>query len=132
LPAILAHELAHARHHDLAWNLAAHLASIAMWFHPMAWRLRSAHASACDAVSDAVAADYLGDVASYGRTLARLALGAASPTPAHVLAMARTSDVRRRLDALHRRVFGRSLGWRRVGPALLAVGLLSAVIGGLG
>src|SRR5262249_32801242 len=32
LPAILAHELAHARNHDLAWNLAAHLASIVLWF----------------------------------------------------------------------------------------------------
>ncbi len=78
LPAILAHELAHARHHDLAWNLASHLATIALWFHPLAWRLRSAHAAACDAVSDAVAADFLGDVASYGRALARLAVAAAS------------------------------------------------------
>ena len=41
LPAILAHELAHARHHDLAWNLAAHLASVVLWFHPLAWRIRS-------------------------------------------------------------------------------------------
>ena len=81
LPAILAHELAHARNHDLAWNLAAHLASIVLWFHPLAWRMRSAHAAACDAVSDAVAADYLGDVASYGRTLARLAVRAASSGP---------------------------------------------------
>ena len=105
LPAILAHELAHARHHDLAWNLAAHLASIALWFHPLAWRMRSAHAAACDAVSDSVAAGYLGDVVSYGRTLARLAVRAARPAPANVLAMARTSDVRRRLDALNRRVF---------------------------
>ena len=82
LRAILAHELAHARNHDLAWNLAAHLASIVLWFHPLAWRIRAAHAAACDAVCDAVAADLLGDVASYGRTLARLALRAAWPAPA--------------------------------------------------
>ena len=63
LRAILAHELAHARNHDLAWNLAAHLASILLWFHPLAWRIRAAHAAACDAVCDAVAADLLGDVA---------------------------------------------------------------------
>jgi hypothetical protein len=105
LPAILAHELAHARNHDLAWNLGAHLASIVLWFHPLAWRIRAVHAAACDAVSDAVAADYLGDVASYGRTLARLAVEASSPAPAHVLAMARTSEVWRRLDALNRQVF---------------------------
>ncbi len=103
-----------------------------LWFHPLAWRIRAAHAAACDAVSDAVAADYLGDVVSYGRTLARLALGAARPTPAHVLAMARTSDVLRRLDALNRRVFRTPLGWSRVVPALLVGGVLSVLIAGFG
>ncbi len=41
--------------------------------------MRSAHAAACDAVSDAVAADYLGDVVSYSRTLARLAVRSGAP-----------------------------------------------------
>ncbi len=132
LPAILAHELAHARHHDLAWNLAAHVASIVLWFHPLAWRIRSAHASACDAVSDAVAADLLGDVVSYGRTLARLAVRAARPAPANVLAMARTSDIRRRLDALNRRVFGTPLSRKLIMPALVAGGMLLVLIGGFG
>lgn len=121
LPAILAHELAHARNRDLAWNLAAHVASIVLWFHPLAWRIRSAHASACDAVSDASAADHLGDVAAYGRTLARLAVAAASspPSPAPVLAMARTSEVWRRLDALNRAGPGREISdrVRRAGRA---------------
>src|SRR5262249_24096580 len=130
LRAILAHELAHARHHDLAWNLAAHLASVVLWVHPMAWRVRSAHVSAWDAVSDAVAADYLGDVTSYGRTLARLAIGASSPAPAHALAMARTSDVRRRLAALNRQVFRTPLSWRLIVPALLVGGMLLVLIGG--
>ncbi len=133
LRAILAHELAHAKNGDLAWNLAAHVASIILWFHPLAWRIRSAHATACDAVSDAIAADHLGDVVSYGRTLARLAIGAAGPSaPAGVLAMARTSDVRRRLDALERRVFGGSLEWRRVVPALIVLAGLSTLVGGTG
>ncbi len=94
--------------------------------------LRSAHAAACDAVSDAVAAGYLGDVVSYGRTLARLAVRAARPAPANVLAMARTSDVRRRLDALNRRVFRTPLPWRLVMPALLVGGVLLVLIGGIG
>ena len=105
LRAILAHELTHARNHDLAWNFAAHITLILLWFHPLVWRIRAAHAAACDAVCDAVAADLLGDVVSYGRVLARLALGADWPSPADGLAMARTSDVRRRLEALNRMVF---------------------------
>ena len=56
-----------ARGRDLAWNDALHLVSILLWFHPLVWRIRQAHASACDAICDAVAADQLGDVASYGR-----------------------------------------------------------------
>jgi beta-lactamase regulating signal transducer with metallopeptidase domain/peroxiredoxin len=133
LRAILAHELAHARNRDLAWNLAAHLATILLWFHPLAWWIRAAHAAACDAVSDAIAADLVGDVASYGRTLARLAVRAAWPAPSQGLAMAaRGSDVRRRLDALNRKVFRTPLSWRRVMPAMLVESLLLVVIGGFG
>ncbi len=132
LRAILAHELAHARNHDLAWNRAAHLASILIWFHPLAWRIGGAHAAACDAVCDAVAAGLLGDVASYSRTLARLAVRAAWPSPAHGLGMARTSDVRRRLDALNRKVFQTPLSWRRVMPALFVASVILVLIGGFG
>jgi beta-lactamase regulating signal transducer with metallopeptidase domain/thiol-disulfide isomerase/thioredoxin len=132
LRAILAHELAHARNHDLAWNLAAHVSSILLWFHPLAWRIRAAHGAACDAVCDAVAADLLGDVASYSRTLARLAVRAAWPSPAHGLAMARTSDVRRRLDALNRKVFRTTLSWRLIMPAFFVGSVLLVLIGGFG
>ncbi len=74
-----------------------------LWFHPLAWRIAAAHAAACDAVSDAVAADYLGDVASLRPDPGAAGGATRHPrAPAHVLAMARTSDVRRRLDALNR------------------------------
>ncbi len=79
-----------------------------------------------------MAADLLGDVASYGRTLARLAVTVAEPSPTQVLAMARTSDVRRRLDALGRKAFHTPLSRSRVISALFAGGLLLLLIGGLG
>jgi beta-lactamase regulating signal transducer with metallopeptidase domain/peroxiredoxin len=132
LRAILSHELAHARNQDLAWNLAAQLASIVLWFHPLAWRIRATHAAACDSVCDAVAADLVGDVACYGRTLARLAIQAARPARAHGLAMARTSDIRRRLDELNRMVFRTALSWRSVSLALFVVTVLLLFIGGFG
>ncbi len=131
LRAVLAHELAHARGRDLVWNLVAHGATIVLWFHPLAWRLRQAHAAACDAVCDAVAADFLGDVPTYARTLARMALAALAPTPATGLAMARSSDVRRRVDALGRKVFRAPLPRRAVLSAILGSGLLLLLIGGL-
>jgi beta-lactamase regulating signal transducer with metallopeptidase domain len=131
LQAILAHELAHVRGRDLAWNNALHLASLLLWFHPLAWMVRAAHASACDAVCDCLAADLLGDVASYSRTLARLALRVAGPLPANGLAMARTSDVRRRIESLQRKVYSSPLPWRLMMPALLVVSLVLVLIGGL-
>ena len=131
LKAVLAHELAHARGHDLAWNLVAHCATIALWFHPLAWRLRAAHAAACDAVCDAVAADFLGDVPTYARTLARLALVALAPPPAPGLAMARSCDLRRRVDALNRKVFRSPLPRRLALPAVLGGVVLLILIGGL-
>jgi beta-lactamase regulating signal transducer with metallopeptidase domain/peroxiredoxin len=132
LRAILAHELAHVRNHDPAWNLVAHLATILLWFHPLVWRLRSAHEASCEAVSDAVAADYVGDVATYGRTLARLAVYGAAPGSAHVLAMARMSEVWRRLEALNRHVFRARLAPGRIVPALSIGAVVLLLIGGFG
>ena len=132
LRAILCHELAHARGHDLLWNNALHLVAILLWFHPLVWRARQAHAAACDAVCDAVAAEQLGDVASYSRTLARLALQIAGSLPAQGLAMARVADVRHRIAVLNRRVFFTPLSWRVALPAMFALGLCVVLIGGLG
>jgi WD40 repeat protein/beta-lactamase regulating signal transducer with metallopeptidase domain len=130
LRAILAHELAHVRAHDLVWNAAMHVLSLLLWFHPLIWRARAAHAAACDSVCDSVAADLIGDVTVYCRTLARLAL-LVSGRPAHGLAMARTSDVSRRIQSLHRKVF-RALPTEAAMPARIAVGFLIVLIGGLG
>ena len=132
LRAILAHELAHAGRHDLVWNVVLHLVSILLWFHPLAWRMRAAHLAACDAVCDAVAADLVGDVDSYGRTLARLALQVAGPAPVPGLAMARTPDVFLRVEALQRKLFRSALPWRLIVPALLALGAVVILIGGFG
>jgi beta-lactamase regulating signal transducer with metallopeptidase domain len=126
-----AHELAHARNHDLAWNAAAHVASILLWFHALAWRIRAANAAACAGVCDAVAVDLLGDVVLYGRVLARLAARAAWPAPAHGLVMARTSDVRRPIDALKRMGLQTPLSWRRIMPALCVAGVV-VLVGGFG
>lgn len=128
LDAVLVHELTHVRNGDLIWNDVLHLASIVLWFHPLAWRSRTSHAAACDAVCDAVAVDRLGDVTTYGRALARLALRAAAPSRG--LAMARACDVRRRIESLQRMVYRSPLPRRLVMPALLLSAALAALVGG--
>ncbi len=129
--AIFAHELAHARNHDLAWNDVLHLVSTLLWFHPLVWRVRQAHALACDAVCDAVAVDQIGDLASYSRALARLAIRAVGTPRAGALAMARVATVRRRIESLNRRVFRTPLPRDLAVLAMLGSGLCILLIGGL-
>jgi beta-lactamase regulating signal transducer with metallopeptidase domain len=71
LPGIIAHELAHVSARDFGWNAALQAVAIVLWFHPLVWRVGSAHRAACDAICDAVSAAYLGDVQAYCRVLAR-------------------------------------------------------------
>ena len=123
LPAVIAHELTHVGSGDFGWNLAVQAVSILLWFHPLVWRIGSAHRAACDAVCDAVSASYLGDVQAYCRTLARVALEGAASFPVAGLAMAGSCDVRKRIAALQQRLFATSLG-RRAVIGVTAVGLL--------
>lgn len=105
LPGILAHELAHVRSHDVAWNAALQSIAVVFWFHPLIWSVRRAHLAACELVSDAVSASYVGDVSDYCRTLARVAVDVCGSLPSAGIAMARTSAISRRLGALKKRVF---------------------------
>lgn len=115
LPAIFAHELAHIQSRDLAWMGIAQWIAIPLWFHPLIWRVRSAHAMACEEVADAVAADTVGDVAGYSRTLARVALEAISyPPTATALSMARTPEIVSRLARLKRGLSDSPLARRRL------------------
>jgi beta-lactamase regulating signal transducer with metallopeptidase domain len=129
LPAILAHELAHLKGGDLFWNSLLHVQSLAIWFHPLAWRIRLAHADACDAVCDALATDYVGDAGLYGRILARLTLRISGAKASPGLAMARVCSIERRIAAIRRHVFRAALSRRR---SLCAVALSTAAIAALG
>lgn len=131
LSAILAHELSHARSRDTFWNTVVHMSGIVLWFHPFAWRMRRAHAAACEAVSDCVAADYVGDVESYARVLARVTLDSTRQMPITALAMGHRCDVSKRVCALRRRVFAGGLGWRRTSTFLVMGTLLIAAVAGL-
>ncbi|MBN2293449.1 MAG: hypothetical protein JXM70_13550 [Pirellulales bacterium] len=131
LPGILAHELSHARSHDVLWNACLQLIAVIIWFHPLAWRMRTAHLAACELVSDATSANFVGDVTGYCRTLARVAVETNATMPASGIAMARTSGIGRRLSALKKRVFHMPLRRRSVlafgMAAFLGVALLGAL-----
>jgi hypothetical protein len=113
-----------------------HWLSIILWFHPLSWRIRAAHAAACEEVSDATAAAHLGDADAYSRTLARIALQVAAaplavsaPLSAGGIPFARVSDITRRLNLLKNKLHFAPLRRRQV-AVFLALGLLT--IAGLG
>ena len=130
LRGVIAHELAHVGACDFGWNVGVQAVSTLLWFHPLAWRIGSAHRAACDAVCDAVSASYLGDVQGYCRTLARVALEGAASFPAAGLAMARNCDVRHRIAVLQQKEFAAALGRRAViGVTLVGLASLALLAG---
>ncbi len=103
LEGVVAHELAHVRSHDLRWAYALHWLSALLWFHPLAWGMGRAHGRACELVSDADSAGYVGSGRAYARTLARVAVGMRAPQPTPVgVALAGGSELGGRLAALRR------------------------------
>ena len=71
---VLAHELGHFVSQDLLWSRLIQILSICLWFHPMVWGVRREHLDACEQVSDAAAAAYVGNAGAYSSVLARIAL----------------------------------------------------------
>ena len=125
--AILAHELMHVRSRDLFWMGIVDWIALLLWFHPLAWRIRSRHAMACEEAADAAAAASVGDVMSYSATLARVALSAVGFRPgAAAISMARSPEIMSRLKRLERGASGTPVGRGRV-AAFAVLGLLTAL-----
>lgn len=131
LPAVLAHELAHLKGGDRLANAVLHWLSILLWFHPLMWKVRVAHADACDGVSDAVAAGYVGSAAHYGRSLAQLTLRITDPGVAGSLALVHTACVRRRIEALRRHVYRADLPRLHAAFAVTLAAVLVTALGGM-
>jgi len=121
-PGIVVHEFSHLLSNDLFWGHLLYGVGAVLWFHPLAWRMREGHALACEQVSDAVSAAFIGDVRAYSRTLARVAVElVACPIAGGGIPMARVSEIQHRLERLKERVFAAPP--RRSRVALGGVGL---------
>ncbi len=133
LLAVFCHELTHWRHQDVAWGLVLRLVRIALWWNPLAWRIPSAHASACEEVADATTAELLGDRDRYTRTLARIAVEMVSlpPNAALGVPMARVPEVSRRLRALKQGRRALPLSRRQIASFAIAGLCVVALLGTL-
>ena len=99
--AVLLHELAHVRRHDLVGHTLGRLACAVYWFHPLVWtaakQLRSESERACDDLAlscGARATDYAEHLLDIVTSVRRDA------TPSVALAMARRKEFEGRMLAI--------------------------------
>ncbi len=129
--AVLLHELAHVRRHDLLGHALARLVCAVYWFHPLVWtaakRLRSESERACDDLALACGtratdyAEHLLDIVTSVR---------GDATPLVALAMARRKEFEGRMLAILDPDLRHSTPSRKQSAALIgALGLVSLIVG---
>ncbi len=124
ISALLSHEMAHLKRHDLVWCVSWRWMKAICWFHPLAWPVPAAHNLACEQEADRMAAGRMEDKYSYAALLARLALRVlALPAVETRLTLNGSSQISRRLDFL-RQEESRDWGWRQSAAGACMVGLL--------
>lgn len=120
---VLTHEIGHVRRLDVLTHMVGQVAVGLFWFHPLAWiaaaRMRLERERACDDVvlsAGARPSRYAGDLLELAHTLGSGAVPAAA---ALAMAMARTTEIERRLLAILDGAASRGpVGPRRIASAL--------------
>ncbi|MDQ6872875.1 MAG: HEAT repeat domain-containing protein, partial [Gemmatimonadota bacterium] len=129
--AVLLHELAHVRRHDLVGHTLGRLACAVYWFHPLVWtaakRLRSESERACDDLAlacGARAADYAEHLLDIVTSVRR------DSTPSVALAMARRKEFEGRMLAILDPELRHSSPSRRQSATLIgSLALIAIVVG---
>ncbi|HET9683830.1 MAG TPA: HEAT repeat domain-containing protein, partial [Gemmatimonadaceae bacterium] len=129
--AVLLHELAHVRRHDLLGHTVGRMACAAYWFHPLVWSaaraLRSESERACDDLALACGTD-APDYAEHLLDIVTSVRG--DSTPLVALAMARRKEFEGRMLAILDPELRRAAPSRRQSAGLIAtLALLAVTVG---
>ena len=101
--ALLRHEIAHLRGHDLIWCNAWRWLQVVAWFHPLVWFIPAAHNLACEQEADRLASGPAEDRATYAQFLAQVALRVLTPPAVETrLTLNGSAQIVRRLQHLQR------------------------------
>jgi hypothetical protein len=127
---VLAHELSHVRQGDFYLQLIAGLHVAFFWFSPLSWWLKKEISDLGEAISDRAALDEAQSRANYAEVLVEFA--AMRRRPLAGVAMARSSNIRRRIDRLlveqkFRSAFT-TCRWHLAGAAVLVPVALGAAV----
>jgi beta-lactamase regulating signal transducer with metallopeptidase domain/thiol-disulfide isomerase/thioredoxin len=130
IAALLSHEMAHLRQHDLLWCVAWHWMKVFYWFHPLVWQVPSVHNLACEQEADRVASGDLEQQDSYAQLLARLALRVLALAAVETaLTLNGSSQIARRLIHLGQKS-RRSWNWKHSVAGFGLVGLMFLMTAG--
>ena len=119
---ILAHELTHAKHHDLPYKWLTAAVTALHWFNPVMLLVRRQVGRACELACDAAVVKHL-DAAGrrhYGETLLALAARPLQGTEMIAALGEEKAHLKERLVSV--------MGYRRPGPAALALSLALALV----
>jgi beta-lactamase regulating signal transducer with metallopeptidase domain len=123
MAALLGHEIAHLRRHDLLWCAGWRWMKALFWFHPLVWKVPEVHSLACEEEADSVASSQTENRASYAHLLAQITLRVlAVPEMETQLAVNGTAQITHRLRRL-----GKELGIWKPTHSLAAFGLVLAM-----
>ena len=130
LRVVLAHERSHVRQCDFYLQMIAGLHTVFFWFSPLSWWLRKEISDLGEAISDRAALDEAQSRANYAEVLVEFA--AIRRRPLAGVAMARSSNIRRRIDRLlveqkFRSAFTTCRWHLAVAAALVPAALVAAV-----
>jgi beta-lactamase regulating signal transducer with metallopeptidase domain len=121
---VLAHELAHARRGDFAWQLVGELNLCFFWFHPVAWLLQRRLSLAAERACDDSAILAVGDHCAYARHLVDVASalnGRRGRVVAVGIPMAQPCQIRTRVEAILDRDRRRSMRLGRAAAVFVVV-----------
>ncbi len=117
--ALLRHEIAHLRGHDLIWCNAWRWLQVIAWFHPLVWAIPAAHNLACEQEADRLASGPAEDRATYAQLLAQVALRVLTPPAVEThLTLNGSAQIVRRLQHLQRPRRGWKTGYSGLGFSL--------------
>jgi TonB family protein len=130
--AVLLHELAHVKRHDVASQFFTQLAAAFWWFQPLSWfsrhSLRLESERACDELvlqSGIKASDYAAELLAIAQSLHSQGRWAPASAPASI-SMLRHEDLEQRLHyILKSNPVSSAIGLRRLLAALLSIALLA-------
>jgi TonB family protein len=132
LQAVLSHERAHVRRHDVAAQAAAHVVACLWWFQPLVWIFRRRLRSESEFAADAEAIRSGVRASEYAAALLAVAknVGRGWTTPGSAIAMVRSSNLEDRVRAvLYRSNTSLTPAWNcMLGLILVATALAASAV----